>query len=234
MKQKLIYIGANSDEEMEEQFDECIELLEDRRGSSLNRDFRAAHLRQHKHKSVTRIRGGDKHHTVRIISNRGDIDRPGSKKYAIEWVEDIVDDGAADEIIMSSPSRSLSDAQIIHDLTQEHVTVTFASQRISFRAGVDLEDIHRVLATIRNTKTTRDGDEILLEEWPGGRPPIGTEVVRGKLVKGDDYHSIRNTLQRVAFGELTKSEAMRQIGCARKTIGNTLRDRADLYDLPQQ
>lgn len=233
-KQKIVYIGATSDDEMEEQFDQCIELIEDRRGQSLNSEIRDKQLRKHKRKTATSLGGGDEHHLITIISNRGDINRPDSERSAIEWVEDIVDDGNADELIMATPSGKVTDAQTIFDLTREIGAVTIASKRITFRAGVELEDIHRMLAAIRDAQMTRDGDEILKQDWTGGRPPIGTEVDGGRLIRGDDYLDVRQTLQKVIFAGMSKSEAAREIGCARKTIGNTINDRADLFDIPRQ
>lgn len=75
-----------------------------------------------------------------------------------------------------------------------------------------------------------DTETTLNEKYRGGRPPIGCEVSNGQLVKGENYQRVRQVLQDVISGEISKSKAGERLGCARQTVTNATQ-RRDLYSL---
>lgn len=158
--------------------------------------------------------------------------QPIAERSADDYIEWGIDEDDVDELILARPS--MLTAERIVDLLDGYDSITIASSRVTLHADAPAEDVHRIIAAVKNTQTTIEGDEILQQQWGGGRPPLGTETSKGRLVKGEDFEQIRSVLQNVVFGEKSKSRAAREIGCARKTVGNTLRDRAELYDLPRQ
>lgn len=225
----LAYITATNDDDAREQIDHCMELMCERLSIKNDSDYNQDVANRLKRKNTVTVVFDET--SLQIISGRQDLNRDVEMTLG-ERFEHAFEQGAREIIVTAG--KSLTNPDAVKKYLNHVRRITFARKRISFERGTSDEQIHRVMSVVKETKTTRDGHEILREEWTGGRPPIGTEVVRGQLVKGDDYHSIRNILQRVAFGDITKSKATREIGCARKTIGNSLRDRAELYDLPQQ
>lgn len=68
------------------------------------------------------------------------------------------------------------------------------------------------------------------EDYHHGRAPLGFEKDDGRLVEGENYHSVVGTLDMVQKGELSKRKAAQQLSTSRPTITRAL-DRAELYGL---
>lgn len=92
-----------------------------------------------------------------------------------------------------------------------------------------LPEIH----CVRERIVIKDSDEYIIPQAGdrhSGRPPLGFDVIDGRLVPGDDYHRVCNLLQKVEDDRLSKRWAADKLGCVRKTIANAL-DRPEMYDL---
>lgn len=228
MEHILIYTTGASSEEIEDQYDECMGLIEQRVGASLEEDDKIEHLQQLRHHpSITFYVGEDM--TVFLAAERMDLQQPGAPAGDIGECMSV-----ADEMLVCRGLGHMVQAQQIAEFVRKAGKVTIANKRITFERGVDIEHIHRVMAAVKERKTTFSGDEILKESWSGGRPPIGTEVVDGQLIKGENYHDVRELIYRVVYDGMSKSKASRKIGCTRKTITNTINKRYELFDIPQQ
>lgn len=81
------------------------------------------------------------------------------------------------------------------------------------------------------TGTAEHADALLAGiDWKGGRPPLGTTSEGGCLAPDEDYDTVCHTIQHVADGRMSKSDAAEMLDCARKTIDNAL-ERRELYRL---
>jgi len=227
----VMFLSGGSEDVIKKQYDKCRELIEQRYDNEISDEVRAEHIMHLRDKAYKATHLGDDDLTI-IADRYDDIDRDGYSP--AKCVEKAIN-GHADEIMIAKfRNHILNPGQISDFLRRGIGKITVAEQRLSFEQGIKNEHIHRVQPVIKDTTETRDGDEVLVEEWTGGRPPIGCEVIDGQLVQGEDYLDVRRTLQKVVFDGLSKSEASREIGCARKTINNTINDRAELFNLPQQ
>lgn len=230
---KVAFIGGNNREELASELDQCLDYIEEEYSIEFTENIREGIIEDHVRTPLSSFAGDNEEwHTVSIISKFPSRTQPEDKKTPDEYLYQGFDMEDVDELIVADPSKI--SAESVVDLLEGYGSVTIASSGVTLRKGVATEDVHRIIPVIRDTPTTVDGDEILVQDWPGGRPPLGTATSKGRLIKGENFNSIRNTLQMVAFGETSKSQAARDIGCARKTIGNTLRDRPEMYDLPRQ
>ena len=228
-EQTLIYLSGTSDDEIADQYEQCVELIEQRTDKSLDDEGRAKHLQMLKEQATIKVPVRERDDPIRIVAHRMDTIRDG--KTANDVMAECFEQGVGEMIVAESESHIIQNIQQYFRAVDK---ITIAAKRITIEQGASTEHIHRVLAAIKDHETTRDGDVILKDSWPGGRPPIGTEVVDGQLIKDDDYHDVRETLRRVVFDDLSKSAASRKIGCTRKTIGNTINKRHDLFDIPHQ
>ena len=169
---------------------------------------------------------------IHVLSSRRHDRSEHAKKSFGEWLRELMQDDDIDEVLIPSP-RPLDASQVIKWL-KYFPTITIANAGISYRQGADIDDVQRVRAVILGEKTTEDGNEILKQEWPGGRPPLGTATNEGALVKSEDFGDVRSTLQQVRYDDISIARAADELGCARKTITNILEERAELYNLPKQ
>ncbi|QUO47186.1 hypothetical protein [Halorubrum ruber] len=229
MKQILIYLSGSTDEMIKEQYEQCMELVAQRHGGTLREDDKARHLRKLKQQPSVLSTVGDEYRLC-LVADRKDIDRRE------ESAGEVMSKGlkGADEMIVGDAEPYLLQPDHVAEYLRKVDEITIAAKRITFTRGASIEHIHRIMAAIKERKTTHDDDEILVDSWSGGRPPIACRVEDGQLVKDGNYHDIRETLHRVVFDNLSKSEAARRIGCTRKTVGNTINRRHELFDIPQQ
>lgn len=230
MMKTLIYLAGCTDEEIKTQYQQCMSLIEARMNKTLDEEIETRHLRKLKQKTAVSATVKDTLR-IRIVADRADrADRDGAS--AGEIVSKSIE--GADEMIIATARAHILNAAQIKEYLRRVGKITIASKRISFEQGASSEHVHRTLAMLKTRKTTYNDEEILRDEWTGGRPPIATEVVDGQLIKADDFHDTRELIHRVVFDGLSKSEASRQIGCTRKTITNTINRRYELFDIPQQ
>ena len=103
--------------------------------------------------------------------------------------------------------------------------VALAEAGVEFTRSATDEYIEAVLAALKSAGRTEDGREILDPDYGGGRPPIGTTVEDGRLVKTDEFNDVCTILHKVDRGELSQQSAARELDCARATIRNILEDK---------
>ncbi|ELZ47892.1 resolvase [Halorubrum coriense DSM 10284] len=231
-QETLVYLTGSSDEMIAEQYEQCVELIEHRTDKSLGEGGKADHLRRLKRSAAVNVPiADDDKPDIRFVAERLDIDRDGET--AGEVMSTAFGQGVG-EMIVADAKPHIIQASQAYEYLRKVDKLTIASKRITIERGASPETIHRTMAAVKTRKTTRNDDEILKEQWSGGRPPVATEVIDGQLVKGDNYHDVRELIHRVVFDDLSKSEASRQIGCTRRTITNTINKRPDLFDIPQQ
>jgi len=231
MDDKLILLSHNIRPTMQEQFDYCTEALGERWDMNIHDDVMSKALRIAKQQGKTKIRSIDDNN-IHILSTRRELDMEEGTKTLSEWLDEMMRDDDVKEVLMATP-RPLEAATVV-DWLRFFPTITIAKSGVSYRQGVDVDDVQRVRAAILRERTTEDGAEILKQEWPGGRPPLGTATNEGALVKSEDFGDVRSTLQQVRFDDISIARAADELGCARKTITNILEERAELYNLPKQ
>ena len=228
-EQTLVFLSGSSDGDIKEQYEHCVELIEQRTGKSVGDEGRAEHMRDLKRKPTVMVPVRGRDYGVRFVAERTDTLRDGET--ANDVMAECFEGGVHEMIVANSESHIIKNIQQYFRPVDK---ITIASKRITIEQGASDEHIHRVLSAIKDHETTRNGDVVIRESWPGGRPPVGTEVVDGQLVKAENFHDVRELIRRVVFDDLSKSAAARQIGCTRKTITNTINKRYDLFDIPQQ
>jgi hypothetical protein len=62
--------------------------------------------------------------------------------------------------------------------------------------------------------------------WNGGRPPLGYDVIDGRLARGDDYAATRRALLAYDAREIGRAEAARRADCSRHSIDRCVDDPA--------
>lgn len=168
-------------------------------------------------------------HKVTIISYRPDLDREVVEKPDMALRHALTTDQNT-EVICNGAPEGLSLKYVEHILANCEL-LTFAGDDggLSLRPGADEGLIERVLDAVRHTERTEDGTEIIEKVWQGGRPPLGTEIDDGRLVKSDNYRDVSRTILLVQRDEISISEAARRLDCTRKTVTNIIDERADMY-----
>lgn len=232
MMGKLIIVSGASDKEISEQLSVCNAHLANRWDVDFNDAIIKEIVEKLRHCTRTEIGSSTDTPLVHVISNRPDLDRSDHSKRSYEdWLRSYMHGDRVDEVIVRSTSE-INPGTVIEILANTP-TITIADAGISYRRGVGLDDVQRTHAVVTDAQTTDDGAEIIKQDWPGGRPPIGTAVDSGRLIKAEEFNEVRNTLQMVQFDELSKSAAADRIGCTRKTISNSIENRAEMYELPR-
>lgn len=73
-------------------------------------------------------------------------------------------------------------------------------------------------------------DKKILREHKGGRPPLGTTVEGGYLVKSEKYETVRRMLKRYREDNVSMEGAAKALDTSQKTISNAAK-RTGLYQL---
>ena len=123
----------------------------------------------------------------------------------------------SDMIIINSAGEA-------YDSTIEFCLTNNCSVAIT-NAAVTLHNVDS-LGIVDNLRDVKQ----LNTEYSGGRPPIGTTVKDGELVRADNYRNVCNVLALVVEDEITKKEASMRLCCTRQTINNAMQ-RRELYNL---
>ncbi|TKX72616.1 hypothetical protein EXE46_15645 [Halorubrum sp. GN11_10-6_MGM] len=233
MKEKIIWVNGLNEEAIEEQYSTCEQYLCETTDLGFGDDVAGwvAEGSRYTARAELNNRDPDRLPDVSILIRRPTVELPDDEPGFFKHVRDVMRGDSEREVIVADPA-SISGG-IIHDITESGATVTIADIRVSFHTGATLDDIKRTLTIHRDALTTDDGAEIIEEQWSGGRPPLGTRVDAGRLVKADNYDDVRVQLQMVAAGDKTATAAADELGCARGTIINA-GERAAMYQLPQQ
>jgi hypothetical protein len=83
-------------------------------------------------------------------------------------------------------------------------------------------------AALTTSGAVADHDQ--LRQYGGGRPPLGTKVIDGWVVPGDDYQRVREVLMDYREERIELEEAAGRLDTTKKTIRKAS-DRTDLYRL---
>lgn len=83
-------------------------------------------------------------------------------------------------------------------------------------------------AALAATGAVADHDQ--LRQYAGGRPPLGTKVIDGWVVPGDDYQRVREVLMDYREERIELEEAAGRLDTTKKTIRKAA-DRTGLYRL---
>lgn len=236
MEEKIMWINGNSDDMIREQYRSCEQYISDTTRVSFSDGCEDWVIKGTRHKCAFDVanEGSDDLPAISVVSRRPDIDRADATMGPSGHLGDIADDDHNRELIAASADESSITTDITFDLIESGATVSLAEPRLSFRPGASRDDVRRTLTIYRDAMTTDDGAEIIEAEWSGGRPPLGTAVDGGRLIKADNYDDVRTILQMVCAGEKTKTAAAAELDCARGTIGNAIENRGAMYQLPQQ
>ena len=172
----------------------------------------------------------DSRDKVSIISYRPDISRNRPNGMPDEVLRRMVKKDANTEVICNGAPDDIS-PDFVEYILDDCEMLTFVGEDggLSLRPGADQGLIERVLDSVRHVERTEDGTEIIEKVWQGGRPPLGTEIDDGRLVKAANYRNVSRTILLVRQDEISISEAARRLDCTRKTITNIIDDRTDLY-----
>ena len=174
-------------------------------------------------------------HKVTIISYRPDLDRKRSNGKPDEALRSAVMTDRNTEVICNGAPDDLTQTFTEYVLANcEMLTLVGDDGGLSLRQGADTGLINRVLDSVRHVERTEDGTEIIEKVWQGGRPPLGTEIDKGRLVKSDNYRDVSRVILLVRSDEISISEAARRLDCTRKTITNIIDKRADMYAVVSQ
>lgn len=137
-------------------------------------------------------------------------------------------------LVVENAARLLDDnggLSWIRGLVGTHdVHVHFADDRVTIRAGADVNGslMRAVMLLADRADAVADVSETLTHQ--GGRPPVGFTSEGGELVPDDDYQVVCAALQDVRLGRLSKKQAASEIGCTRQTVTAAL-DRPSMYGL---
>lgn len=172
----------------------------------------------------------DSRDKVSIVSYRPDLSRNRPNGMPDEVLRKMVKQDINTEAVCNGAPDALSPDFVEYILDScELLTLVGEDGGLSLRPGADQGLIGRVLDSVRHVSRTEDGTEIIEKVWQGGRPPLGTEIDDGRLVKADNYRDVSRTILLVRKDEISISEAARQLDCTRKTITNIIDKRTDLY-----
>jgi hypothetical protein len=143
-------------------------------------------------------------------------------------VEDAGETPDITELLETNIPRSdtiiINNAAEMYDKTIKYCLEHDCSVAIT-QAGVTIHktDSVGIVDTLRDVKQ-------LNTEYSGGRPPIGTCVENGQLVRADNYRNVCKTLTLVAEDKISKQKAATRLDCTRRTVSNALQ-RRDLYNI---
>jgi len=236
MKEMIMILNGINDDMIKDQYLACDQYLAEAMNilndnSEENAEWVAEGSHYVSYTEVASKQGVPK---MSVLMRRPDIKLSDEATSYRNSLKELMDADHTREFIAPDASETLINATVAHGLTDAGATVTIADEKLSFRPGAARDDIKRTLTIHRDATTTDDGAEIIEEKWAGGRPPLGTRVDAGRLVKDDNYDDVRVKLQMVAAGNKTKAAAAAELGCARGTIDNAIEDRAAMYQLRQQ
>ena len=150
-------------------------------------------------------------------------------------LKNVIIPSATDLAHADSPTRAA------RNFVEGGVTLHFVEEGITIRGGTAIDGPTRVAITALTSpgtppSITQGGTGAYMHT--GGRPPLGFAAADGQLVpvtddedhSGPAYRVVCDVLQDVDDGVMSKSEAARELGCVRATVGNAL-DRPGMYDL---
>ena len=109
-------------------------------------------------------------------------------------------------------------------LVSEDVSITTADRDVA--SGL-LSGLDRAGPALQRATERRDIEEWTEgEQWSGGRPPFGFEVVDGRLVPGNDFDRIRAVLAEAddPHSDMSRRRAAYELGTSDRTIGRILDD----------
>lgn len=140
----------------------------------------------------------------------------------LNWVNDV----DADHYVTYRATTTSLIQKIIDDVSLEtaaHVVRTGITIHGDQPMSSSASDVLFGVTTHRDLADT-------LTKHRGGRPPIGTAVEDGYLIKGEDYQTVRRTLQNYIDGKLLCEEAAEKLDTTIKTISKASK-RRELYQL---
>jgi len=223
----VIYINTNDVNTAQSALENALQYARDQLNAAIGHDLEA--------KTIRKLREGEPAVHIRIADDARAwicLSHPGVRddrsKTGGEYCTDQITDDSAKHLILPTLERVAAEG--INTAVENRCKVHCVNENLTISpddGGLQVLAIDAVEAMCDSGTAELD---LVDRQWQGGRPPIGCEVESNRLVKGDDYDTVRETLQDVRTGDTTKTAAADRLGCTRRTITNAM-VRESLYQL---